>query len=75
MSDKLEKTGHKKAYYQVRTVFTMTMILLGAVLMAIIPIGVSYKLAQAKAQSETSHSSVVESEESESISLDSYLES
>ncbi len=48
MKDKLEKTGHKKLYYRAKSVFTASLIALGVLGVAAIPVGISYQLAQAK---------------------------
>jgi hypothetical protein len=71
MKDKLEKTGKTKAYYRLRFATKATLITLATFLLAAIPVGVSYKIAEtAKAEENTESSSVVSSEEETSSSPD-----
>ena len=58
MKDKLEKTGHKKFYYQCKVFFTVMMLGLAVLALAAIPVGVSYRLADAaKAQAQNEETS------------------
>lgn len=52
MKDKLEKTGHKKFYYRVKTVFTVILFTLAVIALSAIPVGITFKLAEAKAKAE-----------------------
>lgn len=52
MKDKLEKTGHKKLYYEMKTVLTVFMFILAVFALASIPVGISFKLAEAQAKAE-----------------------
>lgn len=71
MSDKLEKTNHKKGYYRTRLILTVVLFLLGAIAIATIPVGFTYKIAQAKA-AEAEQSSLSEKESQEEEPLLSY---
>jgi hypothetical protein len=66
MKDKLEKTGHKKLYYDLKTIFTILLFAVAVLALAAIPVGVTYKLSEAQAETEhNSTSQVVSSASSE----------
>ncbi len=52
--DKLEKTGHNKAYFRLRNLFLGFLITLGVLALGAIPVGISFKLAEAQAAAESS---------------------
>jgi hypothetical protein len=52
MKDKLEKTGHKKFYYRLKSLFTVLMFSIAIAAVAAIPVGISYRLAAAQAKGE-----------------------
>lgn len=68
MKNKLEKTGHKKLYYQLKAVLTVFLFGLAVFALSAIPVGISYKLAAAQAQEEASSSVVSETPSSEEVS-------
>ncbi len=72
MKDKLEKTGHRKRYYQFRHFVMAFLIALGALAVSAIPVGISIRLAEAEAAAayvETSSSIPEEGEAEEPLSL------
>jgi uncharacterized membrane protein SpoIIM required for sporulation len=60
MKDKLEKTGHKKLYYELKTALTVFMFILAVFALASIPVGISFKLAEAQAKAGETTSQVEE---------------
>jgi len=54
MKDRLERNGHKKAYYQLRLVLVIVLVLFGLLAIFAIPVGVSYGVATARAAEESS---------------------
>ena len=64
MKDKLEKSGHRRLYYRLRATCLLGLLFLSLAGAAAIPVGISYRLAQAKAVEETSER-VEENEEDE----------
>jgi hypothetical protein len=65
MKDKLEKTGHKKLYYDLKMFFTVFLFAVAILALAAIPVGVTYKLAEAQAEAEQSSTSQVVSSSAE----------
>jgi hypothetical protein len=59
MKDKLEKTGHKKLYYDLKMFFTVLLFGVAVLALAAIPVGVTYKLAEAQAAAEQNTTSQV----------------
>lgn len=47
MRDKLEKTGHKKAYYRARIALVSILAALGILSIGAIPVGITYSVALA----------------------------
>ena len=71
MKDKLEKTGHKKLYYEMKAALTVFMFTLAVFALAAVPVGISFKLAEANAKAQGEDSSqVVSDESSASVSED-----
>lgn len=58
MKDKLEKTGHKKLYYRLKSVLTIFMFSIALAAAAAIPVGISYRLSAEKAEEESATSYV-----------------
>lgn len=71
MKDKLEKTGHKKGYYRLKSVLAITIFAVATAALAAIPVGISFKLSEAVAEenSRLDSSSIDEGEENSSYSL------
>ena len=69
MKDKLEKTGHRRLYYRLRATCLLGLHFLSLAGAAAIPVGISYRLAQAKAVEETSQVLEEEGEEGEEENL------
>lgn len=69
MKDKLEKTGHRRLYYRLRASCLLGLLFLTLAGAAAIPVGISYRLAQAKAVEETSKTREEEHEEGEEEAL------
>lgn len=65
MKDKLEKTGHRRLYYRLRASCLLGLLFLSLAGAAAIPVGISYRLAQAKAVEETSERGEEEGREGE----------
>ena len=51
--------GHKKFYYDVKMFFTVLLFAVAILALAAIPVGVTYKLAEAQAMTEQSSTSQV----------------
>ncbi len=49
MKNKLERTGKNRHYYQMKAAVTVLLFLLAIAALTIIPVGISYKLAEAQA--------------------------
>lgn len=64
MKDKLEKTGHRKRYYQFRYFVVAFLFVLTAVAASAIPVGISIQLAEAEARAENRDESSLNSETS-----------
>ncbi len=45
MVDKLEKNGHKRAYYRLKAALFIALIAIGITAIMAIPVGISYRLA------------------------------
>lgn len=71
MKDKLEKTGHKKLYYRLKSALTVLMFSIALAAAAAIPVGISYRLSAEKGEEEPA-SSYVSSSSSEAVSSSSY---
>lgn len=56
MKDKLEKTGHKKHYYRLKTAVIALLFSLALGGVMAIPVGISYKISEAAAKQATSSS-------------------
>lgn len=56
MKDKLEKTGHKKLYYRLKAFLTVVLFALAVFALGAIPVGISFKLAEAQAQADSENS-------------------
>ncbi len=56
MVDKLEKNGHKRAYYRLKAALFIALIAIGITAIMAIPVGISYRLA-AEAMKEGASSS------------------
>ena len=68
MQDKLTKTGHKKFYYRMKTGLTVLLFSIAVAAVAAIPVGITYRLAEVRAQeAETSHVSKETTTEEESV--------
>ena len=65
MKDKLEKTGHKKAYYRARTALGVFAFALASLSLAAIPVGITYQIAETQAKAENASSSLADCEKSE----------
>jgi hypothetical protein len=66
MKDKLTKTGHKKLYYRLKATLAVFLFVVAVAGAAMLPIAISYQVAdQAKAKDDTSNG-VNQSEMSES---------
>ena len=66
MKDKLDKTGKTKTYYRLRFASKAAVVSLAMFLLAAIPVGVSYKIAEtAKAEDNHDSSLTVTSSEEE----------
>lgn len=63
MKDKLEKTGHRKRYYQLRYCVVAFLFGLTALAASAIPVGISIKLAEAEAQASEIDKTSTSSEE------------
>lgn len=64
MKDKLEKIGHKRAYYRLRFALWSFLVLLGILSLSAIPVGITYSVAMgAEAKKQENTSSVVETTE------------
>lgn len=50
MKNKLEKTGHKRFYYRVRGVFHVFLFSLIGLSLLAVPVGITYHIAETKAQ-------------------------
>lgn len=72
MKNKLEKTGHKRFYYRVRGVFHVFLFSLIGLSLLAVPVGITYHIAETKAQtiehssSSSSHSQEASEEKKES---------
>jgi hypothetical protein len=64
MKDKLEKTGHKKLYYELKAALTVFMFVVAVFALAAIPVGISFKLAEAKAKGAEESSQLTSFDES-----------
>ncbi|MCH3908818.1 MAG: hypothetical protein LKF75_02420 [Bacilli bacterium] len=71
MKDKLEKTGHKKFYYELKSALAIFMFVMALFALAAIPVGITFKLSEAKGKEETepSTSLVSETQHSENVPL------
>jgi hypothetical protein len=69
MKDKLEKTGHKKGYYRLKSLLSIFVCSIAITAAAAIPVGISYKLDAATEHNDEKTSVVTE--ESTSSSQDS----
>lgn len=49
MKDKLEKYGKERHVYRLRSVALLALLVAGAAMAAMIPIGISYRMAEARA--------------------------
>lgn len=70
MKDKLEKTGHRKAYHAARRMMLAFFLVLGVFAAGAIPVGISYQAgvaAQAERENSSSYS-IDEQEQEESSS-------
>lgn len=50
MKNKLEKTGHKKAYYKAKGFFGIFLFGVLGLSLAAIPVGITYRIAEAQAE-------------------------
>ena len=50
MKNKLEKTGHKKAYYKAKGFFGIFLFGILGLSLAAIPVGITYRIAEAQAE-------------------------
>ena len=64
MQDKLTKTGHKKFYYRMKTGMTILLFSIAVVAVAAIPVGITYRLAEVRAQERAEESHIVVEESS-----------
>ncbi len=55
MKNKLEKTGHGRAYYRARGFFGIFLFGIFFLSLAAIPVGITYTIAEARAQEEASN--------------------
>jgi uncharacterized membrane protein SpoIIM required for sporulation len=69
MKDKLEKTGHKKLYYRLKAFLTVVLFALAVFALGAIPVGISFKLAEAQAQADSENSQRNSSSNPEELGL------
>lgn len=68
MKDKLEKSGHKRGYYRKQMLLKASLIVFGFFSLCAIPVGLSYRVAEAHAEEYKNTSQVSSSQEDSSES-------
>lgn len=66
MKNKLEKTGHKKAYYKAKGFFGIFLFGILGLSLAAIPVGITYRIAEAQAEAAEASQSDDSKEEADS---------